>query len=384
MIPNAPGPPRHPRKGAGALPVLALVLGALALVTVVFLARPTPGPGEGMRPERPDRIEEAAGVHVPAVLPDPLPGLSGVRDAVEDADGWWLLDARTHQVHRVGPALEPRFVVGRRGEGPGEFRAARALAIRGDSLIVLDQGQHPALQAIGPDGGFGPRTTLETGACLTFSPSGLAIEPSGRVLVSGFCARSTPPAGVGWVVIAFEDDGTSGIVFGEVGPPDLQQAAFRSLAIASGPGGSWAGDARDPCLHPLPPPNAGRMGEGPGDEPEPPGPLSCLRPWVALPFPHEDFARGVPGGVVPAEIREATRELEWLPVLDRIFHHPRGLVLRRLQGLESRSLVLMDPAGEWRTLDSRLPESVFVGRTAYLVAWDGPMAVHPELRPLPR
>ena len=93
----------------------------------------------------------------------------GVADALRLADGSIVVaDAGSHQVRRYAPDGTLRWVVGRDGEGPGEFRQLATVArFRGDSVVALDYWLGRAT-VIGPDGGigrafhpYGPRPAVE-------------------------------------------------------------------------------------------------------------------------------------------------------------------------------------------------------------------------------
>ena len=75
--------------------------------------------------------------------------------------------------------------------------------------------------------------------------------------------------------------------------------------------------------------------------------------------------------------------METLPGMDRAFPHPEGAVLRRLTGLEARSLVLLRPDGSTEVLVDGVPETTWVWGDEVVIAWDGMEGVHVERRPLP-
>jgi sugar lactone lactonase YvrE len=92
-----------------------------------------PGPDPG------GEIEIAG---VPQVLVTTESALIGaLADMAVGADGRiFLLDAQARRVHVVDPAGGPTLAIGRPGEGPGELQRPQALYLRGDSLVVADQG----------------------------------------------------------------------------------------------------------------------------------------------------------------------------------------------------------------------------------------------------
>jgi len=84
----------------------------------------------------------------------------------------------------------------------------------------------------------------------------------------------------------------------------------------------------------------------------------------------------------PERVAQVLDAMEWLPVMDRVFSHPEGIVFRRLSGMTSRELVLLRSDGSMATLWTGLPESSWVEGDELLVAWDSAEGVHLERRTL--
>ena len=63
-----------------------------------------------------------------------------------------VLDAFNERVVVIGPDGELVRVVGRAGEGPGEFQRVKALAVWRDGRFAVPDGGHSAIQVFSPDG----------------------------------------------------------------------------------------------------------------------------------------------------------------------------------------------------------------------------------------
>lgn len=60
-----------------------------------------------------------------------------ITDADSDSAAWYVLDAKGHQIHRIGPkGLIATF--GGWGEGPGELKQPSALTVHHDTVVVLE------------------------------------------------------------------------------------------------------------------------------------------------------------------------------------------------------------------------------------------------------
>jgi hypothetical protein len=99
-------------------------------------------------------------------------------------DGSWLVLSRSHERHslaRFGPDGAFLGTVGRRGEGPGEFRFLRAFAeIGGDSLLTMDLGGEYSV--LDPDG------VWVRGGRLGLEPLEIAALPDGRIVAAANAA----------------------------------------------------------------------------------------------------------------------------------------------------------------------------------------------------
>jgi hypothetical protein len=91
---------------------------------------------------------------------DPLLGL--ISDVAVDADGnAYLLDSNLSQIHVMAPGGEHLRVLGREGEGPGEFRAGRRLALLPGGDVAVMQMLPGQIVVIGGDGTPRPSPQLE-------------------------------------------------------------------------------------------------------------------------------------------------------------------------------------------------------------------------------
>jgi hypothetical protein len=92
---------------------------------------PAPAPGA--------EIEVPAAPEVLVTTESALIG--GLADMAVAPDGRvFLLDFQARRVHVLGPAGGQVRAIGRAGEGPGELQRPQALYLRGDSILVADQG----------------------------------------------------------------------------------------------------------------------------------------------------------------------------------------------------------------------------------------------------
>ena len=63
-----------------------------------------------------------------------------------------VLDRFNHRVVVIGPGGQLARVVGREGDGPGEFRHAKGLAVWRDGRFAVPDQEHVAIQVFSPDG----------------------------------------------------------------------------------------------------------------------------------------------------------------------------------------------------------------------------------------
>lgn len=199
--------PEAPRKGLGTWLTIATIAVAAAIVVwgVIEIARARIASG-------PEAAGTEAAEDAGATAPPGTPlyrEVFSVTDAVFHGGNWFVLDRRATQVHRFDESGILLGSFGRRGEGPGEFLRPEAIASRGDSVIVLDDG---ALHLFGLDGSHLTDRPVELGGCATGSARDLLALPTGLLLLA-----SCRDAGqISWMVVLEAND-----------------ASYRALAVRS-------------------------------------------------------------------------------------------------------------------------------------------------------
>lgn len=86
--------------------------------------------------------------------------------------GWAVLDGINKHLVLVDGDLNPTRIVGGRGDGPGEFRAAWQLAVVGDTIVVFETGSGGKTSYFGPQGDF-----LRVSAHVPHAVYSFAIHP---------------------------------------------------------------------------------------------------------------------------------------------------------------------------------------------------------------
>jgi len=346
------------------LPSLLLVLAALAGLGWLLL-RPAP---DGARP---DRLVDASPLLVPVTLPPVISGLLHAGDARRVPEGWWVLDRRSRLVHLLDPEFRITRSFGGHGDAPGEFRMPAAIGFRGDSLVILDAGEVPVLHLFGPDDRLVRKEFVHVAGCDTFLATGILDAPVEPIHLLGTCSRLLPTPASGSVLVRVEDGGVGLLAGGDIrfGSPGRVGA---ETAVGAGMGDvTWAGNSSSPCLERV-------LSPGLPGEPS----SLCMAEWVGVRFSIDELAARMGRNPGAARLAEVLGPMEWLPVMDRVFPHPDGVVLRRLSGFNVRELVHMRPDGSTTVLWSGLPESSWVGGDQVLVAWEGVEGMHLEVRPL--
>jgi len=351
----------HPRVLVASL---FLALAALAGLGW-FLLRPAQ---DGARP---DRLVDASPLLFPETLPPVVSGLLHAGDARRVPEGWWVLDRRSRLVHLLD--LELRIVrsLGGYGDAPGEFRMPTALGFRGDSLVVLDAGEVPVLHLFSPEDDLVRKEFVHVAGCDTFLATGILDAPVEAIHLLGTCSRLIPAPASGSVLVRVEDGGVGYLAggdvrFGNPGRPGAETAVGAGLGEVT-----WVGNSSSSCLERFSPSN--HAGEPPS---------VCMAEWIGVRFSLEELAARMGRNPGAARLAEVLGPMEWLPVMDRVFPHPDGVVLRRLSGFNVRELVHMRPDGSLTVLWSGLPEASWVGGDQVLVAWEGVEGMHLEVRPL--
>lgn len=113
--------------------------------------------------------------------------VAAMTDVAHWDDAWFVLDARSSQVHRFDQHGRYLDSFARRGDGPGELRRPRALAIHGDTVVVATprrlhfydtDGEHLLDRLIkSPTGCRDPRTgaTAANLRDIASSPAGILL-----------------------------------------------------------------------------------------------------------------------------------------------------------------------------------------------------------------
>ena len=136
----------------GLAPALALAP-APAICLALTLAPILPSPSAAQdRPLTADMTEvyRTGGVNAPEwALFGPAASL---QTGFDGAGNLVVLDAFNKRVVVVGPDGRLVRIVGREGEGPGEFQAVRAIAVWRDGRFAVPDTEHSAVQLFSPDG----------------------------------------------------------------------------------------------------------------------------------------------------------------------------------------------------------------------------------------
>lgn len=134
-----------------------LVLAALTGIAVVGLARVgarSPGriPATPLLPST--SSAEAHPADSLSAAADRLhPEVTSVTDAAPLGAGWILLDGSARRLHRLGPEATLVASFGGPGDGPGEYRAPAAVAVVGDTVVVVE-ASGVRMHLVTPDGEF--------------------------------------------------------------------------------------------------------------------------------------------------------------------------------------------------------------------------------------
>ena len=367
-------PPGKKRWSPGKLIRVSLPIGcvvfliiplALSWISIRLLQPPPPAPsGEGLAWERDlgklDPIPEAPGVSPvsPALGAFTLPGVLSVEDAVEGEQGWILLDRRLGRVHFLNTSTGSIRSVGRRGPGPGELQDPVALAVEDTILWVLNQ-RGLALDRFSLESGFQQRLRVLGGGCLVGLARRLLVLPQEGLLLLRVCPATLPGPGSAWVERVGPTGELSPVLSLPLGPPGSRRLHFlRQPAVAAGSDQIFLGTWDRPCILEI-----NREGGPEGHR--------CLPEYLRPVTPQNErsalegrFRRVTELGLLPIEVPDH------LPWYDRIFVTSRGLIVRRIRGMEDRDLVLLQPEGGSFVTDSLFPENTFVGERSILTVQD--------------
>ena len=219
----SPVPPNHVGSavavfGGGGIALAALIASLVGLSpprTEHEFARDTqPETRDALSPLRP--------------APDALAfeSVASVTDVAHRDDAWFVLDARNSEVHRFDQRGRHLHSFARRGDGPGELRRPRALAIHGDTVVVATPGR---LHFYDTDG----EHLLDR---LIKSPAGCR-DPRTGATAANLRDIASSPAGILLLFTCRSGDLRASVLI------ELSEAAFRELAHNAHP---RTDDAIDP------------------------------------------------------------------------------------------------------------------------------------------
>jgi len=368
------GPPRKKRWPVGKrlrilLPVGCLLLltapVALSWISIRILHPPVPPPPQGNLSWQRDFGVKRASHETPTVSPvSPalgsftLPGVLSVEDAVEWEEGWILLDRRLGKIHFLNASSGLTRSMGREGPGPGELKDPVALAVD-DSLVWVLNQRGLVLDRYSLISGFQKRLRIRGGGCLVGLAKKLLVFPTKGLFLLRVCPATLPGPGTAWVEGIGPEGLLAPVLSLPLGEPGSRRLHFlRQPALAGSSNSIFMGSWDTPCI--------GEFGRGGGLEG-----YRCLPDYPRPVTPKEErsnlerrFGRMRELGLLPIDVPEH------LPWYDRIFATSRGLVVRRIRGVEGRDLVLLPPDGRSSVTDSLFPEGTFVGERSILTVQD--------------
>jgi hypothetical protein len=301
----------------------------------------------------------------PALSPVPpapwsftLPGVLSVVDAVEGERGWVLLDGRSGRVHLLDLESGSIRSMGGRGPGPGELQGPVALALADSLLWILNQ-RGLVLDRFSLESGFQERRGLGGGGCLAGLAKRLVVLPNDELLLLRVCPATLPGPGTAWIESIGAQGLLSPVLSLPLGRPGSRHLYFlRQPTIAVGSTSLFLGTWDLPCIGEFD--REGKIKHH-----------RCLPDYPRPRTPKDEqsdlqrrFGRITELGLLPIEVPDR------LPWFDRIFATSRGLVVRRIRGMESRDLVLLPPEGGSFVTDAQFPENTFVGEETILTVED--------------
>jgi len=294
----------------------------------------------------------------PALGTFTLPEVLSVEDAVEWEEGWILLDRRLGKVHFLDNASGLTRSMGGNGPGPGELEDPVALALEDSVLWVLNQ-RGLSLERFSLRSGFQERLRVLGGGCLVGLAKRLLLLPHVGLFLLRVCPATLPGPGTAWVERVDPNGQLSPVLSLTLGQPGSRRLhMLRQPATAAGSERLFFGTWDTPCIGEFD--GGGRL-EG----------HRCLPDFLRPETPREDrsdlerrFSRITELGLLPIDVPDR------LPWYDRIFSTSRGLVVRRIRGLEDRDLVLLKPEGGSLVTASLFPENTYVGERTILTVED--------------
>jgi hypothetical protein len=338
---------------------------AFSWISIRILQPPVPPPPQGDLSWKRDFGVKRASREVPTVSPfSPalgsftLPGVLSVQDAVEWEEGWILLDRRLGKIHFLHTSSGLTRSMGGEGPGPGELNDPVALAVD-DSLVWVLNQRGILLDRYSLTSGFQERFRIHGGGCLVGLSKELVVFPPEGLFLLRVCPATLPGPGTAWVEEIGAEGLLSPVLSLPLGEPGSRRLHFlRQPALAGGSNSLFLGSWDTPCIGEF-----GREGGLRG--------YRCLPDYLRPEIPKEEksdlerrFRRVTELGLLPIDIPQR------LPWYDRVFVTSRGLVVRRIRGVEERDLVLLKTDGGSSVTDSLFPEATFVGERSILTVQD--------------
>ena len=197
--------------------------------------------------------ESAEADFVPVGLPPAaifFDSVASVADADMHAGVWFLLDKRVSRVHRISSGGDRWSAFASAGDGPGELRRPRALAVHGDTIVVATRGR---LQFYRPDGAYvGGRRIESPSTCrdsrlgdMPSELSDIASSPEGLLLLFTCKAGSAR----GSVFLEKGEASYRQIVQGSADGNDDVLDPWRDMSVfAAHPSGFVFGHPEDECI----------------------------------------------------------------------------------------------------------------------------------------
>ena len=338
---------------------------AFSWISIRILQPPVPPPPQGDLSWKRDFGVKRASREVPTVSPiSPalgsftLPGVLSVQDAVESEEGWILLDRRLGKIHFLHTSSGLAGSMGGEGPGPGELNDPVALAVDDSLMWVLNQ-RGLVLDRYSLTSGFQERVRIHGGGCLVGLVKELVVIPPESLFLLRICPATLPGPGTAWVEEIDAEGLLSPVLSLPLGEPGSRRLHFlRQPALVGGSNSLFLGSWDTPCIGEF-----GREGGLKG--------YRCLPDYLRPETPKEEksdlerrFRRVTELGLLPIDIPQR------LPWYDRVFVTSRGLVVRRIRGVEERDLVLLKTDGGSSVTDSLFPETTFVGERSILTVQD--------------
>jgi hypothetical protein len=294
----------------------------------------------------------------PAIRSFTLPGVLSVEDAVEWERGWVLLDRRSGRVHLLDTESGKTRSMGGRGPGPGELQDPVALVLADSLLWILNQ-RGLVLDRYSLESGFQERRGLSGGGCLAGLAKRLVVLPKDELLLLRVCPATLPGPGTAWIESIDPDGVLSPVLSLPLGRPGSRRLHFlRQPTMAAASTSLFLGTWDIPCIGEFDLEGAIKDHRCLPDSPRP------MTPKDEQSDLERRFRRITELGLLPIEVPDR------LPWHDRIFATSRGLVVRRIRGMESRDLVLLPPEGGSLVTDAQFPENTFVGEESILTVED--------------